>query len=187
MNSLSAAEEKRLSKFMSLVLRHQPETIGLTLDASGWADVDDLIRRANRKGVALTHDMLRYIVTHNDKQRFRLDETGQRIRASQGHSVPVELGYAPATPPEFLYHGTVAKFMNAIQAEGLQRGSRHHVHLSADRTTAEHVGARRGQPVILTIRAGAMAREGYAFYRSDNGVWLTDEVPAAFIASLQEK
>ncbi|MSU51730.1 MAG: RNA 2'-phosphotransferase [Opitutus sp.] len=144
-------------------------------------EVEELLAAGGRHGVALTHERLEQIVAGSDKQRFAFDETRCRIRASQGHSVSVELGYEPMTPPAKLYHGTVAKFIDAIRAQGLVKGARHHVHLSTDEATAVKVGQRRGAPVILLVDAAAMHRAGHAFYRSANGVWLTTSVPPQFI------
>ncbi len=175
-------DDVRLSKFLSLVLRHEPWKIGLELDAAGWVEVDALLAACGRHRVTLTRERLEQIVTDSDKQRFAFDEARQRIRASQGHSVSVELGYEPMTPPEKLYHGTVAKFLDAIRVQGLIKGARHHVHLSADETTAGKVGQRRGAPVILVVDAAAMHRAGHAFFRSANGVWLVEHVPPQFIS-----
>jgi len=169
------------SKFLSLVLRHKPETIGLTLDAEGWVSVDDLLTRASQHGMAMTRAELEEIVATSEKKRFALSADGRRIRANQGHSVDVDLNLQPIAPPEILYHGTVAKFLPSIRAQGLLKGQRHHVHLSADRATAEIVGERRGVPIILTVRSADMARAGHLFYRSENGVWLTDHVPPPFL------
>jgi putative RNA 2'-phosphotransferase len=171
----------RLSKFLSLVLRHKPDEIGITLDTAGWVDVDVLLAAMASHGRAITVDELRHAVEISDKKRFALSDDGRRIRASQGHSVEVELGYEPAAPPDVLFHGTVERFLDSIREHGLVKGARHHVHLSRDVETASHVGARRGRAVILTIDAAAMAREGMIFFVSANGVWLTEHVPARFI------
>jgi putative RNA 2'-phosphotransferase len=179
---MTAKDEIRLSKFLSLILRHQPEKVGLKLDEAGWVGVTELLEVSARHGHPMTLQSLQHIVATSEKKRFALSEDGQRIRASQGHSVEVELGYAPATPPALLYHGTVDRFLNSIRENGLIKGDRHHVHLSADTATASTVGARRGKPVVLTIDAAGMAREGLLFYLSANGVWLTDHVPARFMA-----
>ncbi|SFY51444.1 RNA 2'-phosphotransferase [Streptomyces sp. F-1] len=165
----------RVSKYLSRHLRHQPDRIGLTLDAAGWADIDELITAAARHGFPVTREELAHVVEANDKRRFTID--GTRIRAAQGHSVPVDLGLPPATPPPYLYHGTVPGALPAIRAEGLKPMGRHAVHLSADRATATRVGARRGRPVVLTVDAAAMHRDGHVFHRSANGVWLTAAVP----------
>lgn len=172
---------KRLSKFLSYVLRHRPEEVGLELDASGWVHVDELIRKCGAAGRTFDRKTLDELVAASDKQRFAFDETGTRIRASQGHSVEVQLGYEPRPPPELLYHGTVAGMLEAIREHGLLKMQRHHVHLSVDQKTAAAVGGRRGKPVILTIRAQAMHDAGHTFMCSANGVWLTEHVPPEFI------
>jgi putative RNA 2'-phosphotransferase len=174
-------EHTRLSKFLSLVLRHQPEVIGVTLDPAGWVPVDELLAACDAHGKPIDRALLLDIVATSPKQRFALSEDGARIRASQGHSVDVELGHDAAQPPETLYHGTVAASLDAIRAGGLSRMERHHVHLSPDADTARAVGARRGAPVVLRVAAGAMHRAGHVFHRSANGVWLTEHVPPAFI------
>ena len=171
----------RISKRMSYVLRHAPHTANLILDEHGWVPVDDLIA-----ALGLDRTTLDRVVAGNDKQRFAV-ETGadgiDRIRASQGHSIPIDLALAPAAPPELLFHGTSQTNREAIQVQGLVKRQRHHVHLSKDESTAFAVGARRGpdRVVILRIDAGRMFRDGYTFYRSANGVWLTDHVPAGYI------
>jgi putative RNA 2'-phosphotransferase len=169
------------SKFLSLVLRHQPETIGVSLDPNGWIDVEVLLGAMAQHGRTLSREDLERLVRESDKQRFALSEDGKRIRANQGHSVEVDLALAPQTPPEILYHGTVDRFLDSILSTGLRKGERHHVHLSANLETAEKVGQRRGQPVILEIRSGDMHRAGVPFFLSDNGVWLVDHVPTEFI------
>jgi uncharacterized protein (TIGR02452 family) len=179
--SLSKSDLVHRSKFLSLVLRHRPDRIGITLDDQGWVDVDVLLAAAAAHGVTISRDELAEIVAGNDKQRFALSADGLRIRASQGHTVEVDLGYAPATPPEVLFHGTTAKVLAAIRADGLAKMDRHAVHLSADDATATRVGGRRGAAVVLRVRAGAMHRAGFAFQRSANGVWLTDHVPAEYV------
>lgn len=171
------------SKFLSLVLRHQPETIDIALDDQGWVAIDVLLAAANRAGKKLTRPLLERVVRENDKQRFAISPDGERIRANQGHSVEVDLGLQPVQPPELLYHGTVAKFLDSIQASGLVRGSRQYVHLSPDLETARKVGQRRGQPVILVVESGRMWRDGIAFFRAENGVWLTNAVPAEYLRS----
>lgn len=168
------------SKFLSLVLRHQPDVIGLELDDAGWADIDRLIALAQPHR-PLTRALIDAVVANNSKQRFAISEDGRRIRASQGHSIDIELGLQPLAPPTRLYHGTATRFVDAIRREGLDKRSRQHVHLSADADTATNVGARHGRPVVLIVHAGAMAAAGHAFFRSENGVWLTDAVPPAFI------
>jgi putative RNA 2'-phosphotransferase len=178
---MNEQQTKRISKFLSLVLRHQPDTIGITLDDNGWTDVQELLARMNSNRHAITLNQLQEVVATNDKKRFSFSEDGTKIRASQGHSVNVSLGLDPVTPPEYLYHGTIAGFLQSIRKDGLQKMSRQHLHLSRDKQTAVTVGSRRGIPVILTIRTGQMHKDGFQFYLSDNGVWLTDNVPAAYI------
>ncbi|WP_145178486.1 RNA 2'-phosphotransferase [Rubripirellula lacrimiformis] len=171
------------SKFLSLVLRHQPEVVGMSLDDEGWLDIDELIANSNKHGKPLTIEALHEVVATNDKKRFALSEDGLRIRASQGHSVSgVDLKLDEKTPPDSLYHGTIAPFIHSIQAHGLQKRSRNHVHLSADQTTAIKVGARRGKPVILCVAAGVMHQDGHLFYLSANGVWLVDAVPTGYLS-----
>jgi putative RNA 2'-phosphotransferase len=176
-----AAELTAISKFLSYVLRHQPESIGLTLGQGGWVSVELLLAACARHGKGLDRATLERVVRENSKQRFALSPDGAWIRASQGHSLDIDLGYAAANPPDVLYHGTVEQFLAAIRGEGLQRGERHHVHLSADKMVAAKVGQRRGEPVVLEIDAAAMAREGFVFFCSDNSVWLTHEVPPRFL------
>ncbi|MCB8921494.1 MAG: RNA 2'-phosphotransferase [Ardenticatenaceae bacterium] len=171
----------RYSKFLSLVLRHRPERIGLTLDDGGWADVTELLYKANAANVPLTPELLQQVVAENNKQRFAFNQDGTRLRASQGHSIPVDLGLTPVTPPPILYHGTATKYMASIQQQGLRPCRRHHVHLSGDGETAVAVGQRHGTPMVLIIQAEQMYQAGYAFYRSANGIWLTDHVPSTYI------
>lgn len=168
-----------VSKFLSYVLRHHPEAVGVTLDAEGWIAVDVLLAALAAHGRALTLAELEEVVATSDKRRFALD--GERIRANQGHSIEIDLALAPQTPPDVLFHGTVDRFLESIRLKGLLRGQRTHVHLSADLDTAKKVGARRGKPVILEIDAAAMLTAGHVFFRSDNGVWLVETVPASYI------
>jgi putative RNA 2'-phosphotransferase len=170
-----------ISKLLSLVLRHQPERMSLTLDGSGWALVSDVLRGFTIAGTPLTHAELEEVVRTSDKQRFAISADGAKIRANQGHSVDVDLGFEPTSPPSRLFHGTVPQFLESIRAQGLVRGARHHVHLSASRGTASRVGQRRGRPVVLEVNADAMTRAGHTFFLSENGVWLTDHVPVAFL------
>lgn len=173
--------QKKISKFLSYVLRHAPDSIGLTLDSQGWADITELMRLAARDGKQITLPLLRDVVASNDKQRFALDEANNRIRANQGHSVDIDLALEPLVPPDVLYHGTATRFIASIREKGLLPGSRQHVHLSALPDTAHTVGGRHGKPVVLIVRAAALHAAGHAFYRSANGVWLTDHVPAGAI------
>ncbi|MFF4256413.1 RNA 2'-phosphotransferase [Streptomyces sp. NPDC001663] len=169
----------KVSKYLSKHLRHQPERIGLTLDEAGWVEIDELLAAAAAHNFRITRDELDHVVAANDKKRFAIE--GTRIRASQGHSIDVELGLPPAPPPPYLYHGTVARNLDAIRAEGLRPMNRHDVHLSPDRETATRVGARRGRPVVLSVDAGAMHRDGHIFHVSANGVWLTQAVPPQYL------
>jgi putative RNA 2'-phosphotransferase len=175
-------QHDRKSKFLSYVLRHHPESIGLTLDASGWAVIDHLLSRLAATGSGMNRATLMDIVETDAKQRYTISEDGLRIRAAQGHSVNVELGLAPITPPETLYHGTTLGFVLSIRAEGLKRGKRRQVHLSIDVATAKAVGKRHGSPVVLLVASGEMHRKGHEFFRADNGVWLTDAVPPEFLS-----
>jgi putative RNA 2'-phosphotransferase len=173
---ISESETNRISKFLSLVLRHQPETIGISLDENGWTDVPTLLSKMASKGSRITHDQLRYIVETNNKKRFAFNTDESQVRASQGHSVEVDLGYVQKQPPHFLYHGTATRFLDVILADGLKK-----IHLSSDEQTARSVGSRHGKPVVLVVKAEEMAANGHVFYQSENGVWLTDHVPAAYI------
>jgi putative RNA 2'-phosphotransferase len=172
---------KQTSKFLSLVLRHNPGLIGIEMDAEGWVAVDELISKSVAHKHHLTEQILEEVVRTSDKKRFSYNEDKTRIRANQGHSVEIDLQLDPREPLEFLYHGTVDKFLESIMAGGLQKMERTHVHLSKDVETAATVASRRGKPVILMVRAAEMHRDGYKFYLSENKVWLTDEVPAKYI------
>lgn len=174
----------RTSKLLSRVLRHAPEHIGITLDRAGWVAVDDLLAALARSGKPLSRTELEEVVATDDKQRFAFSEDGGRIRASQGHSIEIDLGLKPVAPPELLFHGTVAKAVAAILASGLTPQTRQYVHLSPDVETARKVGSRRGKPVILRVAAGHMHQERHVFYRSANGVWLTSAVPPDYIEVL---
>ena len=178
---MTTQEATRHSKFLSLHLRHQPQQLGLTLAPGGWVPVADLLAACATHGHPLTRDELEDIVEDNDKQRFAFDESGERIRAQQGHSVAVDLQLDSAEPPAVLYHGTVPAALPAIRQHGLQKMNRHHVHLSADEATARRVGQRRGQPLLLAVDAAALHRAGGVFYRSGNGVWLVEAVPPQYL------
>jgi putative RNA 2'-phosphotransferase len=171
----------RVSKFLSLVLRHQPGRIGVELDEAGWVAIADLLAACATHGFPITREELETVVRENDKRRFALSEDGARIRASQGHSVGVELGYAPQAPPAVLYHGTAAHVVASIREQGLLSGRRQHVHLSSDAATAARVGARHGRPRVLEVESARMHADGYEFYLSENGVWLTEHVPAKYL------
>ena len=155
--------------------------MGLSLGEGGWVEVDQLLRAVNGHEVALTIEQLRHVVETNSKERFAFSEDGRRIRASQGHSVEVDLNYAPQMPPEILYHGTATRFLDAIRKDGLRKMEQHDVHLLEDKAASLQVGGRHGKPVLLTIRAGEMHRAGHVFRCSANGVWLVDHVPAEYI------
>ncbi|RMI12495.1 MAG: RNA 2'-phosphotransferase [Calditrichaeota bacterium] len=178
---MKSSRRIRLSKFLSYVLRHHPGKIGLTPDKGGWVEVDALLEGCRKHGVVISREELEEIVKTNDKQRFSFDADGQRIRANQGHSIPVDLDYPPVPPPEFLYHGTSRRYLDSIRRSGLQKMQRHHVHLSPDRQTALKVGQRHGQVVILTVKAKEMYADGFEFYLSSNGVWLVEEVPPQYL------
>lgn len=171
------------SKFLSLILRHKPETIGIKLDEHGWADVSELI-----SGISKTRPfdmkMLEEIVRTDNKRRYSFNENKTLIRANQGHSIPVDVELEKKTPPEFLYHGTGEKFVSSIDKEGLLSKSRLYVHLSKDTETAVKVGSRHGKPVVYRVEAGKMADDGYEFFLSVNGVWLTKAVPAEYLSKL---
>lgn len=183
---LSEKETTRRSKLLSLVLRHDPTHIGIVLDEQGWTDVAALLTQLAVHKQPLSFEELVYIVETNAKQRFRFDDDRSRIRASQGHSVEVELGYTPVAPPEVLYHGTAVQYQADILRDGLRKMSRHHVHLSADVATARTVGQRHGRLVMFEVAAGVLHRSGHPFYQADNGVWLTDEVPPTHLELLPE-
>lgn len=171
-----------LSRLLSYLLRHRPEKAGLALDAEGWVDVGELLGGLARLHRPTTFDELAEAVATNDKRRFAFSADRKRLRASQGHSVAVDLGLGPTAPPALLFHGTVVRFVPRILEGGLVKGRRRHVHLSASRETARRVGARRGEPVLLAVRAAACAASGHEFFLSANGVWLTERVPPEFLA-----
>jgi putative RNA 2'-phosphotransferase len=177
----------RVSKYLSKHLRHEPERIGLTLEAGGWVGVDDLLAACREHRFPISREELEQVVVNNDKQRFAFDTTGSRIRANQGHSVDIDLGLEPAEPPGALYHGTGHRAVEAIEREGLRKMARHHVHLSADVPTARKVGARHGRPMVFVVDAAAMRGAGFAFYHSANGVWLVDRVPPEFLSRLPDE
>lgn len=170
-----------ISKFLSLVLRHQPETIGIQLDENGWTDVKELIEKANDLGINFDRDTLNHIVATNAKKRFAFNKTFDKIRASQGHSIEIELGYESQKPPEILCHGTSEKSVQSITNMGLEKRSRQHVHLSSDIETAIKVGQRHGKPFVFKVLAEQMYTDNFQFFISDNGVWLTDNVPAKYL------
>ncbi len=175
------SDAKHFGKFLCYVLRHRPDEVDIELDAQGWTDTEALIAACTAAGQGLTSSRLDELVSEDDKQRFEFSDDRSRIRARQGHSVPIDLGLEAVTPPTVLYQGTAARFLESIRKEGLLKQSRHHVHLSADSQTARDVGGRHGKPVVLEVRAAAMNDRGYLFYETGNGVWLTDHVPPEFI------
>lgn len=183
---VSTVDRQRLiktSKYLARHLRHSPERLGLTLEPGGWVLVEDLLRACAGRGFALSLSELREVVELNDKRRFSFDATGVRIRANQGHSVPIDLQLSPSVPPRVLFHGTGRKSLDSILRFGLDKMQRHHVHLSVDTTTALMVGARHGPPIVLEVAANRMAAEGYVFYVTDNEVWLTAEVPVDYLSA----
>ena len=181
MGLANEATHTRISRFLSFVLRHAPQSIGLTLDDAGWVDVTDLLERSRKSGTTFSRELLEEIVAKSPKKRFAFSDDGTRIRASQGHTVDVDLAYAPVTPPAVLYHGTPAQTLPLVRDGGLRKMSRHHVHLSPDVATAKVVGSRRGRPVVLVVHAARMHLAGHLFYVTPNGVWLAEHVPTEFI------
>ena len=174
------------SKFLSLILRHKPEIVGLQLDEYGWVNISGLLNALDSNGHSISFELLEQIVQTNNKQRFAFNEEKTKIRANQGHSVSgVDLQFQEIEPPETLYHGTVKKFMASIEELGLKKMNRQYVHLSETLETAMNVGGRRGQPIILHVQSGAMYRNGFKFYRSENGVWLTDSVPWKYLKPIE--
>ncbi|WP_408952901.1 RNA 2'-phosphotransferase [Lysobacter sp. Hz 25] len=178
---MTAVNLTKTSKFLSLVLRHEPEAIGLSLDDNGWADLDELVRLANAGGKPVTRALIEQVVRDNDKQRFAISADGARIRANQGHSIEVDLALTALEPPATLYHGTATRFAKSIRNLGLVKQSRQHVHLSSDAETAIKVGSRHGKALVLSVRARDMHARGLSFFQSENGVWLTDAVAPEFI------
>jgi putative RNA 2'-phosphotransferase len=177
----------RISKFMSLVLRHRPETAKLTLEPGGWVPIEALLTGAAAAGLAFTRDELEEVVERCDKQRFAIDTTDTKIRANQGHSTEVDLQLDPAEPPAELFHGTPDRNVAAVLRDGLFKMARHHVHLSPDVATAVKVGSRRGKPVILAVDAARMKADGITFYCSANGVWLVEHVPPRYLRVIEPK
>lgn len=172
-----------ISKFLSYVLRHEPQAIGITLDREGWVDIDTLVLAANQSGQMLTRELIEQVVNTSDKKRFSISEDAQCIRAAQGHSTPtVSIQHVEKQPPECLYHGTATRFLESILRQGLTAQARQHVHLSESSQTALSVGQRYGQPVLLKIQAQRMYQQGFQFFQADNGVWLTAHVPVDFLA-----
>lgn len=175
--------DERLGRFLSLVLRHDPGAAGIALDEHGWADVNELLAGVKSTGRSIDMAALERIVRENNKQRYSFNEDHTRIRANQGHSIQVDVELKVTEPPRYLYHGTATRFFPAIQREGIRKMSRQYVHLSGDFETAMAVGKRHGIPLVITIDAAAMARDGVTFYRSENGVWLCEHVEAKYFIS----
>jgi putative RNA 2'-phosphotransferase len=183
---ISEKQLNNISKFLSLVLRHQPETIGIQLDQNGWTDIAELIEKSNSYGIKFDRETLNHIVETNSKKRFAINDTLDKIRASQGHSIEIDLGYTNQKPPEILYHGTGEKSVQSILDTGLEKRNRQHVHLSSDLETALKVGQRHGKPFIFKVLAEQMYNDNFQFYISDNGVWLTDNVPTIYLKQNDE-
>lgn len=172
---------KKISKFLSLVLRHKPEVIGLNLDESGWVGTQELLQKLAKNNKVIDLKTLKDVVANNDKKRFAFNADQTKIRASQGHSVEVKLGYKPIKPPEILFHGTATRFLDSIKEQGLLKGNRHQVHLSKDAETATNVGNRHGKVVLMKVKALEMHKAGFEFFVSENQVWLTDSVPVKYL------
>lgn len=173
--------QEAISKYLSYLLRHDPGSIGLELDKNGWTDIDVLIDLARKTGQSFDHADIEAVVKTNNKQRFEISTDGRRIRARQGHSVPIDLALEPSTPPDILYHGTAAQNLVSIRKEGLKKGARHDVHLSINRETAIRVGSRYGEPVVLEVQARKMLEAGFVFCLTANNVWLVERVPPGFL------
>ncbi|MDF1698029.1 MAG: RNA 2'-phosphotransferase [Saprospiraceae bacterium] len=177
-------ELKHKSKFLSLILRHKPQTIGLTLDKNGWANVEELIEKAKTKKLFYTLEVLEEVVEQNNKKRFTFNEDKTKIRANQGHSLNVDMEFKPIAPPSTLYHGTSIRNIDSIRSTGIEKRNRQHVHLSHEESTAVNVGSRHGKPIVLHIDAAQMHEDGFHFYLSKNGVWLTDYIDPKYIKTL---
>ena len=173
--------DTEISRYMALLLRHKPEIAGLVLDKQGWADVDMLLKCISENMEPVSFERLCEIVKNDSKQRYSLSEDKSRLRGNQGHSVNVDVGLKAAVPPEYLYHGTATRFVESIDRGGIIRKTRLYVHLSRDTETATQVGMRHGKPFIYRVKSGEMARDGYVFYLSENGVWLTENVPVKYL------
>ncbi|MFM2483476.1 RNA 2'-phosphotransferase [Celerinatantimonas sp. YJH-8] len=182
----SAKELNQISKFLSLILRHKPDTIGIELDSNGWANIEEIIIKTNKfkyDGISpLNLPLIKEVVKNNDKKRFSISEDGEYIRANQGHSINVDLQFQPISPPETLYHGTATRFLTSITEHGLKSQQRQYVHLSTDVETAITVGQRYGNPIVLEVKAQLMYKQGFKFYQAKNNVWLIDNVPSEFIS-----
>jgi putative RNA 2'-phosphotransferase len=183
-SEMDQQEQKNISKRLSYVLRHRPDSVGLELENGGWVGVDDLLAALARSGKAVSRPVLERVVAENDKQRFEFSEDSLRIRARQGHSAEVDLGYQPATPPDALFHGTATHRLDSILRQGLVKGRRHHVHMSTDKETMIAVAIRHGKPVLLSIDARRMHADGHEFFVTGNHVWLTDHVPPEYLTTI---
>lgn len=181
---MSKSEFKKVSKSLSYVLRHRPDTIGIELGENGWIGVDELLTAFAQNGKTYSRELIEQVVADNDKQRFEFSDDSQQIRARQGHSLEVDLGYEPATPPDVLYHGTATRNLESIFKTGLNKGNRHHVHLSTDKDTMLAVAMRHGKPVLLEVDAKKMHADGHAFFVTGNGVWLVDAVPTPYLSQI---
>lgn len=179
--------QTKISKFLSYVLRHNPDSIGIQLDCGGWADVSKLLQASKQRGLQITQDELKEVVKRSDKHRFSFSENGLRIRANYGHSIAVDLGYSPTIPPDVLYHGTASRNLKSIRANGLTKGNRKYVHLSPDPITATSVGQRHGKPIVLEVLSCRMNSDGYKFYLPTDKVWLTDQVPPEYLRFPENK
>jgi putative RNA 2'-phosphotransferase len=171
-----------LGRFISLILRHKPEAVGIKLDSNGWANVDELISGINKAGKKIDMEILERIVRENNKQRYSFNETHTKIRANQGHSINVDVELKEAIPPDKLYHGTATRFMESIKKNGITKQSRQYVHLSADKETATAVGKRHGKPIVLIVDTVKMRADGHKFYISENGVWLCGDISWKYIS-----
>lgn len=181
MKKMNEKQTKKISKFLSLILRHKPESVGVQLDANGWTDIDTLLQKMNQSGTQINRNQLDHVVATNNKKRFAVSPCNSKIRANQGHSVDVDLAYRAASPPDQLFHGTPEHVLPLIRRSGLKKMQRHHVHMNAAADPCVHVAARYGKPVVLEINAKQMHGDGYEFFISDNDVWLTDHVPPQYI------
>ncbi|RKR36198.1 RNA 2'-phosphotransferase [Paraburkholderia sp. BL17N1] len=195
---MATEEHVAVSRVLSRILRHEPEMVGIRLDAQGWVAIDELVRSINRSARAaqapkrlkslptVTQELVLDVVASSDKQRFSVSPDRKRLRAAQGHSIDVDLGYADSEPPPVLYHGTAWSSWPSISKEGLKPGNRHAVHLSTDIVTATRVGERHGRPIVLEVDAGRMHADGLSFSQSDNGVWLTSHVPPGYLKPVSQ-
>lgn len=176
----------KISKFLSLILRHKPEIINLKINSEGWANIDELIKKTNDNGLSINYTDVKEIVEKNNKMRFKISNDEKNIRANQGHSININLNLKEKKPPNILYHGTTIKFIESIKENGLVKNKRHHVHLSTDKYSAINVGKRHGKPIVLEIDSKKMYQDGYLFYLSENLIWLTDKVLPKYLKIEEE-